>query len=674
MAILKANWDQQRDYIANFEPFVADTLKRWPVGEAVKPEALRDRLTSQFSVPSMPINTAEVLRDRAKQDGLIHRGSGRDYFPNQTVLAGVPDLRANAEEVLAHMAALTDAVRIYARDQHGLDWSEHEADQALERFVEEFSVEMATAKRAGGLRDRNGLSDDRALAVVHGFAREALKRQPTHLAYLEEMVKGSMLANVLYFQGLGDWSTRLDRLVVYIDTTVALRILGLAPPPLIEAGKEMLGLVKEFGASPRVFEHTVDEMRGVLEGVANGLRKANLSAQDVSGLSRINREVVDALVQQGWGPADVEEVAADLERNLLRAGIQPAPLPDYPERPDFSEQRLEEMLDEGINYRWKKPRERDAKSIAGTRILRGANRCSSLSLTPAIFVTSNGALARISHRFFREEGIAHAVPPCVTEISLTTQLWVRKPDARPDVARKLLIAESFAALNPNAELWERYLAQIERQRQNDVIDDQRVKLLVYSMESREGFFRVTHGDADAVDEGTPLEVLQEVEKALRQPAEEAAKEAEVVAAAATNEREELRTTVESQQERLEEQGRTIEELSKWQERREKADRDRVDHRKRTRRNVGLILAALLIVAGLALPLLAVIEGALAITGVASGATLLATGVAAWALQKDWRWAVKAFIGIGAVLALPLGLCGVLKEDTDRDPAPLSPPK
>ena len=151
-------------------------------------------------------------------------------------------------------------------------WTEAEAETALEQFIEEFSVEMATAKRTRALPDPAAASF--ALTIVHGFARRALDHDQKSLDYLEEMVRASMLTNVLYFHDVGSWSPTMPQLTVYLDTPVVIRMIGWAPEPLVAAAAEMLLLLKEFKVSTRVFQHTVVEIQGIIEGARMALRHA----------------------------------------------------------------------------------------------------------------------------------------------------------------------------------------------------------------------------------------------------------------------------------------------------------------------------------------------------------------------------------------------------------------
>jgi hypothetical protein len=701
-AVLKANWNANRDYLSNFEPFVGETLKTWTAGDEVKPEILRKRLCEEFSLPEIPINTAELLRDRATKAGYVRRARGNAYIPVRDKLDALPSMKATVADIGRHITQLEDAVIAYARDVHALDWTQADAEAAIQRFIDEFSVELALARRSGVLAN-NGNHQDERLAVVSGFARRAIERDQTNLEYLEEMVRGSILANVLYFQDLGSWKPTMPHLIVYLDTTIVIRLLGLAPDPAVEAAEELRQLLKSFGVGMRVFQHTVVEIQGVLEGVAAGLRQARQEHVDLQQHITVNREVLDHLVKKGTDPADVAAIIGDLDRLIFKAGIQSVDTPDYPDRPDFDEAKLDELLQEFVGYKSASARAKDGKSLVAVHLLRGGAEPRELGAARAVFVTSNTKLTRASSRYFRDARLASPVTHCLTDLSLTTQLWLRAPLTHPDVPRKLLIAESYAALDPGPALWERYITAIERQREAGNIDDVQVKSLVYSDMAREAFLEVTHGDPDAVDAETPIAVIARYESELQRPVKERAEQATADAEAVAAERDRLQATVIEKDARLREQADVISEqstklseLERWVQAREARDGLA---RRRWPRVVAGVVAVAAVIAAVVLPIAGVVSGGISIIALAAacifvaviaGATamgqrhalvgarwrktalvvafaIVASLAAGTASGHDWKWMLVLFVGgLGAASAV------VQIHTIWRDEAPHSP--
>lgn len=668
IAILLANWDDHRDYLANFEPFAVDCLKGWPPDEPVRSKRLAAMIAESFHLPPIPLNTVTLLRDRLAGDGYLRRSSDNRWLPDPVRLATVDALRPRKVDVLAAYHAVKQGATAYALEHHGLRWTEDEAELVIEKFLEEFSVEMAVAKRRGGMPSAKLPDKDGALTAMHAFARDAITNDRAMSESLEVVVRGSMLANVIYYSDLGTWTPRLDRLVVYLDTTVAIRALGLAPAESAAAAKEMVAMLRAMGRPIRVFDHTVDEMLGVLESVMRGLRAARRGSLDLVFMTREHREVIDHLVHQGLSAGDVEAMIVDLEARLNRMGIRAEPVASRRRETRLDERRLAKTL-QAYGWRREASRWRDVQSLVGVHRLRAGRTFRELGDAPALFVTSNERLAAASDAFFEELGLAGKVPHCMTDVSLTTQLWLRQRQRRPDVPRKVLIAESWAALNLTPELWERFADQLTRQHEEGALDERQVWALAFTVEAREELARATNGDPAAVDENTPAEVLTGYERRVTEPhrrrADDAARDADDARHESYNLDKSIRWQAQrfkEQRDELRELTRQVAELSDWKERRQQTDivvRQAVA-------GAGVIVAVS--VGGvLAVPL--GVDDAWVLAIVVTVAVVVASALVAWGWRGGWKLAGSAFAVLAGLIGLLVGVYSAFPDDDSGERAP-----
>jgi hypothetical protein len=660
MAIVRSNADKDRDYISNFEPFASDRLKSWPSGDPVAPDSLARAICDQWGVPSLPTAVGKILLRRSEQRGHIVR-VGDEFFPNPDTLAELPDIAAQRSTMVARMNALAGAVIDYAHEVHDLRWSEQDATDALERLTEEFGADLALAKRRGGLNDID-LSENEALAVVHGFARSALQSNPMHFEYLEEMVQGTMLVNAVYFQDIGHVSNRLSVLRIYLDTTPILRALGLAADPVCEATRELLGLLRDdFNVPMFVFPHTLNEIAGVLDGVAAALRRGRqgIVAQG-EGAGR-NREAIDALVRKGCTAGEIEGMRAELEQRIRELGVGTQETPAHVEKGHIDEGRFEEILDDVVAYKSKGPLEKDLKSLAAVDRLRGATRPRDLSQANALFVTANSSLVRAARDFFGEADRGAPVPHAMHETALTAQLWVRAPHPLPDLPRKLLIADCYAALNPGPELWERWIQHIVRLQERGEVTEEQVQNLIYHQQARSKLFEVTHGDPDAVGDETVAEVLDRFEAELRRPAEEAAaaerlRRATVEAEAqqVRDERDDLRSDVAS--------------LSEWRKTQEETEKARRECLRRARVASGYLGSALTVLAfALFAIVLKDVHGKAGWASAITALVFLTTASWAWGTVRSWKLPFAALVFAGAATALFVNVFSIVPDTTHHTP-------
>jgi hypothetical protein len=654
-AVVLASADEGRDYLAHFAPFVIDRLKRWPAGHAVEPHRLSESLCEGWGFPSIPSAVSLVLLQRAAKEGVVNAVERR-FFPNHEALLAVPDLSEKKQALLAGLNALAEAVVRYAADQHGLTWTEERANGALERLTEDFGAELATARREGGLAADPELGDDEALAVVYGFARSAVERDPENFERIVAMVQGTMIANALYFEDVRKLPNRLPELRVYLDTSPLLRALGLASDDVVVAAKEMLELMRSFKIPLFVFSHTIDEMTGILDRIAASLKRGRTAPVEQGELTGRAREAIDAAVQAGMTSGQVEAMIANIESRLATLGVGRCELPAHREAGHLDEQRLCQMLGERIEYRSKGPLVKDQDSLAAIDRLRGTHRPRDLARTRAVFVTANRAVAATSRAFFKEEGRDAPIPHCLTDVALTAQLWVRSSSRKPELPKRLLIADCYSALGPGPALWERWVSHIVKLRERNQLSEEQLQTLIYHQQTKALLYEVVRGKPENVSDDTVAEVLARYEAEIRRPTEDESK-----AAQATSEAEHLR---------LNEQ---VSELSRWRDDHEaaleRARRRQAQRRRVARRAAGLTGALVIAAAYLVLALDGKISG-----GVwwATSTTLLVLGCAgsvSVGFRRGWRAPIAVLIAAGGLSALWANVFGVANESKQTTVAP-----
>ena len=333
--------------------------------------------------------------------------------------------------------------------------------------------------------------------------------------HLEAVVKGSMLASVLAYPNLGQVEQRFDKVRVYFDTPLLLRIIGVAPPALQDPIHELLELLYRLNAELYCFESTLEETRGVLSATA----KAIGSPKEMRTFFEVN----EYLVRSGRTPSYIESILARLEKLLRGRRIRVVDRPPHRDELTVDEDALEQMLKDEVGYKRDETLRHDLDALTAIHRLRGGRHVGDLESCKAIFVTSNYPLTRTAIRFFSTARQAPDVPLCVLDHVLTTLVWLKCPRKAPDLPKKLLIAGCYAAFEPTDSLWRGYLERIEELRSNGSIDDEDYAVLRFSMEARRILMDVTAGDVEAFAEGTPQEVLARAKAEIRAESEDRAR-------------------------------------------------------------------------------------------------------------------------------------------------------
>jgi hypothetical protein len=659
MAVVVATADEGKDYLEFFMPFVADRLKTWPDRQRVEPHELSKALCDGWGFPSVPAAVSRLLLQRAQKDGLV-TNVDREYFPNHELLIGMPDLTEKKQEMLAGLNALAEAVVAYAWEVHGSEWSEARANAALERLTEDFGADLATAKRDGGLRPSPDV--DESLAIVYGFARRAVERDPTNFDRLVAMVQGTMIANALYFEDIRKLPNRLKELRVYIDTSPLLRGLGLACPDVVIAAQEMFALMRSFKIPMFAFTHTLDEMTAILEKIAASLKRGTRVPEEQSRLAGRSREAIDAAIQAGMSSGEIMTLVANLEQRLGYLGIRRCETPRHSEAGHIDEERLTATLNDEIQYLSKASLEKDVESLAAVDRLRGATRPRELAHTRALFITSNSRLVRCSRAFFRAAKRDAPIPHCMSDIALTAQLWVVSSERKPDLPRRLLIADCYSALAPSPPLWERWVSHIIKLREREQITEAQLHTLIYHQQAKALLFEVARGNPENVTDTAVAEVLARYEAEVRAPADQAADAAQAAAALA---KEEAQATLRAAQEEREQLLSQVETLTAWKQQQQAKDEDAARRRRLARRIGGFIAMLPITVAFAALAANDDIAGRFWWATSITVLVFACASTACWGLQKGWKAPIAVLVSAGALSTLWANVFGVAESPTNH---------
>lgn len=494
LAILKVNWDERRDYIGNFVPVVAHCLRE-SEAQAVSVPELQESVLETFGlrIPQGPLKT---ILHRAAKDGLVRR-SYNVYKPTEA-LAEI-NLNPARDSVLRQHGHLVQKLVEFATED-GRDWSQEQAEGALLGYVEALAAPIL-----GVVMDGEPIVDlpparTVGSALVSRFVIQLFTREPQAFDYLETVVKGSMLANILYFpDAFTSGRPRLTGTSVYLDTPVALRVLGYAEECYQAPAQEMVELLEAQGASFKIFDHTLREIEGVLASAADSYRRGRPG--EMLG------DVVDFFASEEMTFSDVEAMIATLGDRLVMHRIEVENTPVQTEGLAVDETTLEQRLNKEVGYRRREPLLRDLDSLTGIHRIRDGQPRQGIERSDAVLVTSNLPLCRAAQGFFREAQGRAGFPLCILDSRLASLAWLMNPIQGADLPRKQIIATAYAALNPPEAIWRKYLAEVRRLAERGDLTDEQVVLLLFSAEARIALLDSTDGDPDAFTEGTVPQAL-----------------------------------------------------------------------------------------------------------------------------------------------------------------------
>lgn len=491
LAILKTNWNDGRSYLDTFVPFAAGCLRgTGPIG--LTAHEVQAALQSRFGM-SIPEHVVKSILSRAVRDKVARREANR-FSPELDAVASLALARHQADLLRCHQA-LVEQLATFAR-QYGRGLSHETAANMLDDFVDAYAVQIATAALTGtfGLTPTSSREDE---FIVHAFVEHVATSQPDMFAYLETVVQGCMLSSVVYLPDLGAADRKFRNSTIYLDTPFLLAVLGHLGPERAAPAKELLTLLSEYGARRACFSHTLTELRGVLSSASStGPRRGSRGANDVTA----------HFMQRGYRRADIEVIIGRLERDLEVLGIKVVDKPPHEISLTVDEVQFKKVLGETVRYQREATLHHDLDSLTAIFRLRGGDCPHLLEESRALFLTTNASLVKGAKQFFVDSGTS-AWPLAILDADLATLLWIKKPMGAPDLPRKQIMADCYAALRPGARLWNRYLDEIDRLASSGSYSDEDLDVMRFSPEAQRALMDRTLGDPAAVNEQTVTEVI-----------------------------------------------------------------------------------------------------------------------------------------------------------------------
>jgi uncharacterized protein (UPF0335 family) len=496
LAILKVDLDEGvRDYIGYLETLVLDLLARHKPDPVIAIE-IAQMFEAEYGLRLPEQGIQLVLRRLARRKYL--RKSEHLFH----VVGELPatDMQSRRATAAAAIDEVFEKLRANVRESYGIEWSIPDASRALLGFLNIFGIDYIRAFVFRTATPRVPERASKTQFIVGKFIGEAHQNEPTLFDKIMILVKGQMYANALICPDLESIEKDFRRVTFYFDTPLILNALGLQVAVRQEATREITTLIARLKGKVAVFQHTIDEVDGVLE-----FAEQNIDRTDIP-----SGRVLSHLRAKGIKRGDIALIRGHLEDQLKQIGFAKAPTPRYVERFNIDEAGLEQALKDELTYRSARGAAYDVNSIRSIFALREGQIPKRLEDCKAVFVTSNSGLARIAFEKGQDQNSAKEVSSVITDYSLGNVAWLKAPLGAPDLPEKETLAACYAAMEPSAELLAKYVAEIDRLREKGTLTSDDHALLRVSGIATDELMNLTLGDEEAFGAASVPQILERV--------------------------------------------------------------------------------------------------------------------------------------------------------------------
>jgi hypothetical protein len=500
LAILKVDIDEQfrtyTDYLITFVLCVLTTHKPDVVTDSV----VADLLEQEFGL-RVPVKAVQhALRRMVRKDYL--RKENEAFFPG--IKLPHVDISAKRRTAANQIQRVYGALCQFAgKVQPGLVWTDPDAASAILGFLGRFVVDCLKTYVFNTALPQVRKSDPKELYIVSRFLQEAYERDRPLFEDFIVLVKGQMYANALTCPDLQSLQQKFDRITFYIDTPLALNLLGLQGKDAKHAAEELVTLIRDLNGSLALFGHTADETNAVIHYVIENF-------DNPQGDNRILREIRSS----GASLSELILCMDQLEERMAIFHVRVKPTPKYDSDFQIGESAFESALEEEIRYQGRHALQHDINSVRSIYALRHGFEPTRLEDAVAALVTTNSAFAKVAFEFGKTHNSSREISSVITDYSLANVAWLKAPMKRPSLPEKETLALCYAALEPGKELFQKYVETMDRLKENGQISEADHAILRLSPLAHRELMNFTLGDEQALTGSGLRQILNRVKESL----------------------------------------------------------------------------------------------------------------------------------------------------------------
>lgn len=500
-AIINVNESHDIDQFDHFVTFVKEALLRSGV-ETISVNELRNKVEEYFKI-SLPISVLDtILKRKLLPNGYVKKDR-QILIPNYEKLHD-SNFQEIKNRIMERHDRLIEDIINFGEQNYNLKLNYDEVEETFETFLDKNQLVLLDSslnpsqdtQKLQTKSNKNNVLE----YVISKFIENANESSSLSFNYIIDIVKGTMITNALYYKE--DFSTidmKFKGTEVYFDSTFLIYALGYSGEARQEPCLELINMLRSDKAILKVFRHNIEEIIGILD-----FCKMNLT----TGIYDHHGTITN-FFEKGYTDIDIDRLIYGIEDELedrfqIRV-VESVGYDDYSHV--ISHEDLEDKLKQNITYRKEEARDRDVESVSAILRLRRGNKSRHIEKSRAVFVTNNFKYASVVNQYYYKLENTKTVPPVIHDSSLTNIMWLKHSSKVPDLPRKRVIAQTFAATQPREHLWNRYLDTIEKHRADFTEED--FVFLNYSRNAKELLMDITMGDGEIISIGTLNEILTE---------------------------------------------------------------------------------------------------------------------------------------------------------------------
>jgi len=346
------------------------------------------------------------------------------------------------------------------------------------------------------------------------FIRSIKATDQSIYSFILGLCSANLLKNTLFYSS--DYSYKQSEVTLYLDTPMIFALLGMDSIERRRSYEYIVTKAKKAGMGIRIFDHNLEEARGIIERASRWVYNGQYDS------ARANK-VAEYIHDNALEETEITELIDGIETELNAFGILIDHSAYLAENNSFQldEKQLMESIKaeygrRSLKYHSEEIYENsisiDVRSIVMIQRKRAGGYSTSLNSCRYLFVTTNGAIAKVSKDIAAEDELSRdKIPSCVTTDLLGTLLWMDYPDETDNYLSLKLIADCKSLLKPSQEMIARFNLQLDEAYKHQEITEERFLFLRSHPIVRDKLLDVTSGDYSSFTDTTWRDVYSRIE-------------------------------------------------------------------------------------------------------------------------------------------------------------------
>lgn len=494
------------DILDMYIPLVCHSITKNKADE-INNVLVKNLLNEDYGLDKITYGAVDAILSKMDRDDLID-GPKNKYTPQWDKITKITQNKIELG-IEQDYTELCEAILDYAKS-FPCEATLGDVDNALMAFVEQYGAEI--------IIDENNFSQKlnrkkESSTLNYIISKFVLEHQGSRYALiLEKIAKGSIISRITSLEHFEEYKAKMKGVIVALDAPIIYSLLGLNDEGAKLLNEELIDLLEEQGCKFVIYNQHYNEVHNTLSDAINRLITKKY---DIHYASRVLRNAV----RDGLSADQLQVKLNNLEGLIKNRHIEVSEAPDCPPKyEDIDVAALEEDIAEiyhktGTNRMFDFTKERisnDADVISYIFRIRNNVAATNLKTCRAILITNNTAIAFAS-RNYKYSKVVNLIPPCLTDVFLSTMLWLNYPQHNSSLNKKMLLDICFSNTTLDNALLCKFYERAKMAFEQDVLSDESVLITKHTKLVMQLLEQKTCNNIDLYTDKTYAEILQDVE-------------------------------------------------------------------------------------------------------------------------------------------------------------------